>query len=121
MLLNVSSPSPPNTVSCGLDAQKQTETDAGEGGREATWSLHRRAALNIKLWLTFRFYGKTFTIEKIFPHSQSPLSTFSHSLSIFLCLSVSLCLLARAGLQKFIMLLKDIGEGLCKTLASAIN
>lgn len=49
MLLNVSSPSPPNTVSCGLDAQKQTETDAGEGEREATWSLHRRAALNIKL------------------------------------------------------------------------
>lgn len=49
MLLNVSSQAPPNTVSCGLDAQKQTETDAVEGGREATWSLHRRAALNIKL------------------------------------------------------------------------
>lgn len=33
MLLNVSSQEPPNTVSCGLDAQKQTETDAGEGGK----------------------------------------------------------------------------------------
>lgn len=98
----------PNTdPELGLNAQKQTEIE-GEDWAEskekrrgrATWSLHRWAALNIKLWLTFRFYGKTFTIEKIFSHSQSRIN--QHSLPLPLSPSLSLC--AR---QKFIMLLKD--------------
>lgn len=121
MLLNVSSQAPPNTVSCGLDAQKQTETDAreGEGRQLGRCTAELRLILNYDS--LFAFMAKHLQLKRFSRTLSRPFPLFAFSLSIFLCLSVSLCLLTRAGLQKFIMLLKDIGEGLCKTLPSAIN
>lgn len=89
MLLNVSSPSPPNTVSCGLDAQKQTETDAGEG----EWKQLGRCTAELRLILNydslFVFMAKHLQLKR-FSRTLSRPFPLSRILSFYV--SMSLCL-----------------------------
>lgn len=93
MLLNVSSPNPPNTVSCGLDAQKQTETDAGEGEGRQLGRCTAELRLILNYDSLFAFMAKHLQLKRfsrtLSRHFHFP--AFSFYLSTSLCLFVLPC------------------------------
>lgn len=99
MLLNVSSPSPPNTVSCGLDAQKQTETDAGEG----EWKQLGRCTAELRLILNydslFAFMAKHLQLKR-FSRTLSRPFPLSRILFLSFYVSLSLCASLRVPAYK---------------------